>query len=80
MAAAPLTAYPNPCTTELLVPADPRPRTAEVLDLTGRRVLRQELTGGAERIGTAALPSGMYVLRVLAGGEKVGRQVRFSKQ
>ncbi|MBC7447236.1 MAG: T9SS type A sorting domain-containing protein [Hymenobacteraceae bacterium] len=79
LAVAPLTVYPNPCADVLTVPANIRPRTADVLDLAGRRVLRAALPAGADRLVTAVLAPGTYVLRLTEDGG-TARQVRFSKQ
>ncbi len=80
VAATPLTLFPNPCTTFLTLPTALRPRTAEVIDLAGRVVQRTTVAPGAERLGTAALAAGTYVLRLTEDGAPVARQVRFSKQ
>ncbi len=74
-----LTVYPNPCADVLTVPATPGPRTADVLDLAGRRVLRAPLPAGTDRLATAALAPGTYVLRLTEAGG-TARQVRFSKR
>lgn len=72
LAAAPATpavpgqAYPNPTTGELHLRLPPRlgPATAQVLDALGRVVAQAALpaTGGA--MSLAALPAGLYLLRV----------------
>jgi Peptidase family M1 domain/Secretion system C-terminal sorting domain len=80
LAAAPLTIYPNPCAGFLTVPSAVQPRTAEVIDLTGRVVLRTTLAPSADRLVTQPLAAGTYVLRLTEAGESVARQVRFSKQ
>ena len=79
LAAARLSIYPNPCAETLTVPAAPHPRTADVLDLAGRCVLRTALASGESRVNTAALAPGTYVLRLAEEGS-AARQVRFSKR
>ena len=74
--AAGLTAYPNPGRTEvnLRYDFDRAVRgTAELMDLTGRRLQTLSLTGstGTLRFDTQALPRGTYLLRVSAEGQLV---------
>jgi aminopeptidase N len=76
----PLTVYPNPCREQLLLQDLPAARaTAEVLDVTGRVVLRQGIEAASPRLRTASLAPGIYGLRLLsANGERLaqGRFVR----
>ncbi|RMG72971.1 MAG: T9SS C-terminal target domain-containing protein [Bacteroidetes bacterium] len=71
-----LTLFPNPGRTEInLQYGFDRPvrGTAELMDLTGRRLQRQALNGtqGTLRFDTRALPRGTYFLRVLAGDQLI---------
>ena len=78
-AGQPLLPFPNPC-RELLTLASyaPLEATAEVLDATGRRVLRQPVPQA--QLDTRALAPGLYYVRLLgAGGELLG-QGKFERQ
>jgi aminopeptidase N len=71
---APLLAlYPNPCHDQLQLTTLPAGRvTAEVLDATGRLVLRQPIQ--APQLDTRTLTPGLYYLRLVgAGAELLGR-------
>jgi hypothetical protein len=73
-ASAPLlTLYPNPCHDQLQLTSLPGSHvTAEVLDATGRLVMRQALQ--TPQLDTHALAPGLYYLRLLgAGTELLGR-------
>lgn len=69
----PLSLYPVPCHDQLQINAMPAARaTAEVLDATGRVVLRQTIQN--PQVDTHALAPGLYYLRLLSGtGEQLGR-------
>ena len=78
---AALALYHSPARDYLTISGLPAsPATAEVLDATGRQVLRQLLAAGAAQLATAGLAPGLYYLR-LAGphGEALG-QGRFAKE
>src|SRR5205823_2005753 len=68
-----LTLYPNPCHDQLQLTTLPAGRiTAEVLDATGRLVLRQPMQ--TPQLNTHALAPGLYYLRLLGtGAELLGR-------
>ena len=71
-----LTLYPNPCREQLLLAALPARSSlrAEVLDATGRVVLRQAVPAAQPQLDTHALAPGLYYLRLLGpGAELVGR-------
>ena len=71
-----LTLYPNPCREQLLLAALPARSAlrAEVLDATGRVVLRQAVPAAQPQLDTHALAPGLYYLRrVGPGAELVGR-------
>ncbi|WP_460503335.1 T9SS type A sorting domain-containing protein, partial [Hymenobacter agri] len=72
---APLSLYPIPCHNVLQLAALPAPLVrAEVVDATGRLVLRQVLLAAQPQIDTHALAPGLYYLRLLtATGEMLGR-------
>jgi len=76
----PLTVYPNPCREQLLLQDLPAVRTtAEVLDITGRVILRQVIEKTSPVLHTTALAPGIYSLRLLStSGERLaqGRFVR----
>jgi aminopeptidase N len=75
-----LSLWPNPCTEQLALPAAETARTAEVLDLAGRVVARQTLPPHADRLATAALASGVYVLRLTDAATGRTQQARFARQ
>ncbi|WP_426491889.1 M1 family metallopeptidase [Hymenobacter sp. 102] len=76
-AVAALTLYPNPCRDQLrLADFSGGQATAEVLDATGRVVLRQRVTAAVPILHTTALAPGLYQLRLLASGGVVA-QARF---
>ena len=68
-----LTLYPNPCHDQLQLSTLPAGRlTAEILDATGRLVLRQGVQ--SPQLDTHALTPGLYYLRLLgADAELLGR-------
>jgi aminopeptidase N len=68
-----LTLYPNPCHDLLQLTSLPAGRvTAEVLDATGRLVLRQPMQ--APQLDTRSLTPGLYYLRLLgSSAELLGR-------
>ncbi|GAB2942532.1 M1 family aminopeptidase [Hymenobacter coalescens] len=64
-AAVRLPVYPNPCQDVLQVPAMPqRTAAAEVVDATGRVVLRQALPTSQSQVRVQALAPGLYHLRL----------------
>ena len=76
-----LAPYPNPCRAALRLPGLPAPRvTAEALDATGRRVLRQELTAASPQLDTHALAPGLYHLRLFGPTGEVLGQARFARE
>ena len=71
-----LVLYPNPCRDQLQLSALPAlgQVTAQVLDATGRVVLRQVVAAARPQLDTRALAPGLYYLRLLGTtGEQVGR-------
>jgi aminopeptidase N len=72
---APLSLFPIPCHDVLQLAALPAPLVrAEIVDATGRLVLRQVLLAAQPQIDTHALAPGLYYLRLLtATGEMLGR-------
>jgi uncharacterized delta-60 repeat protein len=77
-AAAPLAVWPVPAHGQLHValPAGPLPQQVALLDATGRTVLAQQPKAAALILTTAALPAGLYVLRVRhADGSVASRRV-----
>jgi len=74
---APLfTLYPNPCRDQLQLAALPAVTrlVAEVLDATGRVVLRQPVLAALPQLDTHALAPGLYYLRLLGPeGQLIGR-------
>ena len=76
-----LAPFPNPCRDVLQLGALPAARlTAEALDATGRRVLRQELDAAHPQLDTHALAPGLYHLRLLSPGGEVLAQSRFARE
>ncbi len=71
---AALLLYPNPCHDQLQLSILTSARvSAEVLDATGRVVLRQIIPGAQPQLDTHALAPGLYYLRLLgAGNEALG--------
>jgi aminopeptidase N len=76
-----LTVYPNPCREQLRLNDLPAPQaTAEVLDATGRVVLRQAVEPAHPQLATKTLAPGLYHLRLLgSNGEMLG-QSRFAHE
>ena len=72
---APLSLFPVPCHDALNLAALPVPIVrGEVVDATGRIVLRQELRVAQPQLDTHALAPGLYYLRLLGPtGEMLGR-------
>ena len=72
---APLSLFPIPCHDVLHLSALPAPIVrGEVVDATGRVVLRQELRVAQPQLDTHALAPGLYYLRLLGPtGEALGR-------
>jgi hypothetical protein len=75
-------AFPNPTRDALTIRfecADPSPVTIELLDLAGRRVLAEEVSGGSGRrsavLHTASLRAGTYVVSVRKGEQAATRLV-----
>ena len=73
--AGPLVLYPNPCRDQLqLVGLPAAPVSAEVLDATGRLVLRQPVAVAQPQLDTHTLAPGLYLLRLFgAEGQLLGR-------
>ena len=72
---APLSLFPIPCHDVLNLAALPAPSVrGEVVDATGRVVLRQELRVTQPQLDTHTLAPGLYYLRLLGpAGEMLGR-------
>ena len=72
---APLTLFPIPCHDVLNLAALPAPTVrGEVVDASGRIVLRQELRVAQPQLDTRTLAPGLYYLRLLgAAGQMLGR-------
>ncbi len=72
---APLSLFPIPCHDLLNLTALPAPLVrAEIVDATGRLVLRQVLLAAQPQLDTRALAPGLYYLRLLgAAGQMLGR-------
>ena len=72
---APLALFPIPCHDVLNLTALPAPTVrGEVVDATGRVVLRQELRVAQPQLDTRTLAPGLYYLRLLTpAGEMLGR-------
>ena len=72
---APLSLFPSPCHDVLNLAALPaHTARGEVVDATGRVVLRQELRATQPQIDTRVLAPGLYYLRLLGpAGEMLGR-------
>jgi hypothetical protein len=70
-----VTVWPNPASEVLYVRCETLQAGAEVamFDLAGRKVFAQRVAEGTEgvRIATAAMPAGIYMLRVGNGTAKV---------
>jgi uncharacterized delta-60 repeat protein len=77
-ATAPLEVWPVPAHAQLTVklPAGPLPQQVALLDATGRTVLARQSYAATLTLPTAALPAGLYVLRVQhADGSVASRRV-----
>ena len=72
---APLTLFPIPCHDVLNLAALPAPTVrGEVVDASGRIVIRQELRVAQPQLDTRTLAPGLYYLRLLGpAGEMLGR-------
>ncbi|GAA3961343.1 M1 family aminopeptidase [Hymenobacter antarcticus] len=73
---APLQLFPNPCRDQLQLSALPALGrvSAQVLDATGRVVLRQSVVAAQPQLDTHTLAPGLYYLRLLGtAGEPLGR-------
>ncbi|WP_201982254.1 M1 family aminopeptidase [Hymenobacter rubidus] len=74
-----LTLYPNPCHDQLQLTALPATNlTAEVLDATGRVVMRQSMA--APQLDTHALAPGLYYLRLLSKEAEVMGRGQFVRE
>lgn len=71
-----LSIQPNPAVTYALLQLQGLPADAEwqveLLDGLGRPVLREQAVGSSWRLERGALPSGLYLLRVLRDGKLLG--------
>jgi len=67
--------YPNPASTYIIVYnyRDITNRTIEIVDLNGKIISRQKITGIASRIETGSIPNGLYVLKVVDEKSRVLR-------
>jgi hypothetical protein len=73
-----LEAFPNPAkeTLYLSMPESWRAERAELFDLQGRRVLERQLNGQARaELNVAALPEGLYSVRVWSGTKQLVKRV-----
>ena len=73
---APLQLFPNPCREQLQLSALPALGrvSAQVLDATGRVILRQSVVAAQPQLDTHTLAPGLYYLRLLGtAGEQLGR-------
>jgi hypothetical protein len=70
--------YPNPASTFLVVYnyAAGKTRTMELIDISGRTVIKQGVTNLATRINTNNLGNGLYVLRIT---DEKGKVIRTEK-
>ncbi|MBO7646483.1 MAG: T9SS type A sorting domain-containing protein [Bacteroidales bacterium] len=75
---SPVRLYPNPTCGMLHVESEGTPiDRVYVLDLAGKELLRRDVHGNRGEIDVSSLPSGMYVLRTVCGGEThVGKFVK----
>ena len=67
--------FPNPANNEFFVdlPTTDAPSLIEVLDNTGRIVMRKNANHGRVGLSTSAFTNGLYLLRVLRDGREVSR-------
>jgi len=70
-----INAFPNPADRNLFIDID-GPLAAEALEIavvdnTGRQVLAKTVTNGRITLTTAFLADGVYVYRIVRGGEEV---------
>ena len=73
VAASALRLSPNPADSRVVLTAE-SDGEAVVYDMTGRRVLTVHIEGGHAEVSTAALPAGVYMLRM--GGETLKLAVK----
>ena len=71
----PFALYPNPCRDQLqLVGLPPTSTSAQVLDATGRIILRQSIVTAQPQLDTHGLAPGLYLLRLFGSeGQLLGR-------
>ncbi|UOQ95878.1 M1 family metallopeptidase [Hymenobacter sp. 5317J-9] len=74
-----LAVFPNPCRDELQLPGAPA-AAAQVLDATGRVVLRARILAGQPRLDTRTLLPGLYQLRLLGSNGELLGQGRFVRE
>ncbi len=79
-ATATLRAFPNPCTDVLRFAPTATARTADVLDLTGRRVARVMVPAAQDFVPTATLARGTYLLQLTEASTGRVQQARFCKE
>ncbi len=77
--APPLTFFPNPAHDQLTIADLPASAAAEIIDATGRVVLRPVLATRPQ-VSTQSLAPGLYLLRLLNAQGMVTGQGRFAKE
>ncbi len=75
-----LTFFPNPAGSQLTIADLPASATAEIIDATGRVVLRQPVLAARPQVPTQALAPGLYLLRLFNAQGMVVGQGRFAKE
>ena len=70
--------YPNPATDRLYYVSEGDVKEVQIFDMTGRMVKTAAVAGGEMSIDIAALPAGVYMLRVV-GEKNVGSQTFIKK-
>lgn len=75
-----ITVYPNPTTDFIVIETEQAGNLELVLfDMSGRSVLRQNVSGSSSQLDLSGLPDGSYLLR-LSDGQQAARSIRISKQ
>jgi hypothetical protein len=57
--------YPNPSTGMVTIKNAEANSTLQILDLSGKEVFNQSLYSGTQKVNLSALPSGLYIFKLL---------------
>ncbi|MFL5754481.1 MAG: T9SS type A sorting domain-containing protein [Bacteroidia bacterium] len=73
--------YPNPASDELFLklPSDIKEGALEIRDITGRLLLRERVSASVQRISTAELSNGVYLLTIVTGKSGIVKKLVVEK-